>query len=57
MFKQTRRKHLDSAIVNACLWMKTDAVGIIKDCQLVYGGVATSGVSVAIDTERKMIGR
>lgn len=58
MFKQTRRRYLDSSIVNACLWIKlSQDENIIEECHLVYGGIANNGPSVPVETEWKMVGK
>ena len=37
-YKQSRRKYLDSAIVNCCMWIKMDG-SIVRDCRMVFGNM------------------
>ena len=39
-YKQSKRKDDDIAIVNACLRVALDGSQVVKDCSLVYGGMA-----------------
>ena len=39
-YKQSKRKDDDIAIVNACLRVALDDYGVVKECNLVYGGMA-----------------
>ena len=54
--KQSRKKHMDTAIVNTCLWVKLDADWNIIKCRLVYGGISHTTV-IATATEAKLRGR
>ena len=38
VYKQSRRKYLDSAIVNCCMWVKMDG-SIVRDCRMVFGNM------------------
>ena len=39
-YKQSKRKDDDIAIVNACLRVALDDYGVVRECNLVYGGMA-----------------
>ena len=54
--KQSRKKHMDTAIVNTCLWVKLDADCKVTKCRLVYGGISHTTV-IATATEAKISGR
>ncbi|CAK7236043.1 hypothetical protein SEUCBS140593_009486 [Sporothrix eucalyptigena] len=55
-YKQAKRKDDDIAIVTTAMRVRLDANGIVKDCNLVYGGMAPTTVS-AKTANAYLIGR
>eukprot|EP00924_Labyrinthula_sp_SR-Ha-C_P015854 snap_masked-scaffold_4-processed-gene-11.29-mRNA-1 protein AED:0.00 eAED:0.00 QI:0/-1/0/1/-1/1/1/0/1317 len=56
VFKQSRRKEDDIAIVNACFKIGLNATGEIKNARLAYGGVSVKSV-LATRTQEFLVGK